>query len=119
MPWNFLNVVHELSNAPVSTEQVSVCFQATPVHQSAHTLREECSLQEFVDLQLKHLHGTLAIVSKEILVRTIPFVVNDVTAELSWIATKIADWNAEVDLGMLFSEMLEMTLRSLEKAKAV
>lgn len=112
----FLQVVHQLSNAPESTEQVSVCFNATPLHQSAYTLGGECCLQEFVDLQLKQLHGTLATASQEILVRTIPFVVNEVTAELSWIASKIGDWNAEVDLGMLFTEMLEMTPRDLEKA---
>ena len=108
----FLQVVHQLSNAPESTEQVSVCFNAGPLRQS-DTLGEECSLQEFVDLQLKQRHGTLATVSKEILLQTIPFVVNEVTAELSWIASKIVDWSAEVDLRMLFTEMSEMQPRCL------
>ena len=112
----FLQVVHQLSNAPESTEQVSVCFNATPLHQSAYTLGEECCLQEFVDLHLKQRHGTLETVSKEILLQTIPFVVDEVTAELSWIATKIVDWNAEVDLRMLFTEMAEMQPRPLEKS---
>ena len=92
-------------------------FASTPLRCiSRPTHWEKCCLQEFVDLQLKQLHGTLATASQEILVRTIPFVVNEVTAELSWIASKIGDWNAEVDLGMLFTEMLEMTPRDLEKA---
>ena len=85
----------------------------------AYTLGEECSLQEFVDLQLQQRHGTLATVSKEILVQKIPFVVNEVTGELSWIASKIVDWSAEVDLRMLFTQMSEMQPCRLEKSYIV
>ena len=104
----FLEVMHDLSNAPESTMQVGVCFNASPRDISENVLEARCTLQEFVDLQLKECHVALENVSTQILVKTIPFVVNAVTGELFWMQNRIADWDSEVDLSKLFRQSPEI-----------
>ena len=101
-------MMHDLSNAPESTMQVGVCFNASPRDISENVLEARCTLQEFVDLQLKECHVALENVSTQILVKTIPFVVNAVTGELFWMQNRIADWDSEVDLSKLFRQSPEI-----------
>ena len=49
----FLQVVHELSNAPESTMQVGVCFNASPCDISQNMLEASCMLQDFADMHWK------------------------------------------------------------------
>ena len=77
-------------------------------------LEASCMLQDFVDMQLKECHGALENVSKQILVRTIPFVLNAVTGELFWMQNRIVDWDLEVDLSKLFRQSPEIPQCTLD-----
>ena len=109
----FLQVVHELSNAPQSTSQVGVCFNASPRDISQNVLESSCTMQDYVDMQLQDCEVALDNESKQILVQTVPFVVNAVTGELFWMQNRIVDWGSEVDLSRLFRQS-----RSRYKVKA-
>ena len=100
----FLQVVHELSNAPQSTSQVGVCFNASPRDISENVLESSCTMQDYVDMQLQDCNVALDNESRQILVQTIPFVVNAVTGELFWMQNRIVDWDSEVDLSRLFRQ---------------
>ena len=100
----FLQVVHELSNAPQSTSQVGVCFNASPRDISQNILESSCKMQDYVDMQLQDCKVALDNESRQILVQTIPFVVNAVTGELFWMQNRIVDWDSEVDLSRLFRQ---------------
>ena len=100
----FLQVVHELSNAPQSTSQVGVCFNASPRDISENVLESSCTMQDYVDMQLQDCNVALDTESRQILVQTIPFVVNAVTGELFWMQNRIVDWDSEVDLSRLFRQ---------------
>ena len=100
----FLQVVHELSNAPQSTSQVGVCFNASPRDISQNVLESSCTMQDYVDMQLQDCNVALDNESRQILVQTIPFVVNAVTGELFWMQNRIVDWDSEVDLSRLFRQ---------------
>ena len=114
----FLQVVHELSNAPESTLQVGVCFDACPRDISQNVLEASCTMQEYVNMQLQESHVTLENESNQILVRTMPFVVNAVTGHLFWMQNRIVDWDSEVDLSKLFRQSPQISQRSGYKVKA-
>ena len=97
-------LVHELSNAPQSTSQVGVCFNASPRDISQNVLESSCTMQDYVDMQLQDCNVALDNESRQILVQTIPFVVNAVTGELFWMQNRIVDWDSEVDLSRLFRQ---------------
>ena len=104
----FLQVFHQLSNAPQSIMQVRVFFETIPIKGSENRMAAECSLQEFIDPHLKNAHGTLEIASREVLLPTRPYGVNEGTDEYFWIESRIADWDAEVDLYVCSSHKCPM-----------
>ena len=98
--------------------QVGVCFDATPRDISQNVLEASCTMQEYVDMQLQESHVGLENESRQILVRTMPFVVNAVTGEFFWMQNRIVDWESEVDLSKLFGQSPQIPQRSGYRVKA-
>ena len=71
---------------------------------SQNVLESSCTMQDYVDMQLQDCNVALANESRQILVQTIPFVVDAVTGELFWMQNRIVDWDSEVDLSRLFEQ---------------
>ena len=63
----FIDVMHQVSNAPVSTEKVHVCFNHEPLQHKDFRHGPRCSLQEMVDLMLKDFPSGFERDSEEVL----------------------------------------------------
>ena len=100
----FIDVMHQLSNAPVSTEKVHVCFNHEPLQHKDFRHGPRCSLQEMVDLMLKDFPSGFERDSEEVLLHRGPHTVDEITGDLRWMECKIDDWNVEVDLAKYFSD---------------
>lgn len=91
-------MMHQLSNAPESSEKLTVCFNHEPLQHENVRCGSKCSLQEMVDLMLKDLSMVLENNSEEILLQRSPYTVDAITGEVRWLECKIDDWNVETDL---------------------
>ena len=94
----FIEVMHQLSNAPASTEKLNVCFNHEPLQHKDCRHGPRCSLQEMVDLMLKDFPIGFEKNSEEVLWQRSPCTVDEITGELRWMECKIDDWNVEVGL---------------------
>jgi hypothetical protein len=98
-----IEVMHQLSNAPASTEKLNVCFNHEPLQHKDCRHGPRCSLQEMVDLMLKDFPIGFEKSSEEVLLQRSPYTVDEITGELRWMGCKIDDWNVGVDLAKYFS----------------
>ena len=94
----FIEVMHQLSNAPASTEKLNVCFNHEPLQHKDCRHGPRCSLQEMVDLMLKDFPIGFEKNSEEVLWQRSPCTGDEITGELRWMECKIDDWNVEVGL---------------------